>query len=144
LTGAIKLVVAKCWDPNLKGYFTVSRQDPIRPIDPSAWVAHTAALTSHPGNPYGHAVAVGRMMPSGAAFISSFGGSSSSLSQTMGGESMGFYNMRDNTNEQLNLTVNTEYVFGDSAGLLHGGGGGSLFTLNEESEDFIFNIIRLY
>ena len=41
----IKLVVAKCWDPNPKGYFTVSKQEPIRPIDPSAWVAHTAAMT---------------------------------------------------------------------------------------------------
>ena len=40
----ITLVVAKCWDPNPKGYFTVPRQEPVRPIDPSAWVAHTTAL----------------------------------------------------------------------------------------------------
>ncbi|KAL8597073.1 hypothetical protein ACOMHN_057562 [Nucella lapillus] len=45
--GAISLVVAKCWDPNPKGYFTVPRQEPVRPIDPSAWVAHTAALREH-------------------------------------------------------------------------------------------------
>ena len=43
--GPVKLVVAKCWDPNPKGYFTVSKQDPVRPIDPSAWVAHTQAHT---------------------------------------------------------------------------------------------------
>ncbi|ESO82346.1 hypothetical protein LOTGIDRAFT_170127 [Lottia gigantea] len=42
--GPITLVVAKCWDPNPKGYFTVPRQEPVRPIDPSAWVAHTTAL----------------------------------------------------------------------------------------------------
>lgn len=40
----IVLVVAKCWDPNPKGYFTVPRQEPVRPIDPSAWVAHTTAM----------------------------------------------------------------------------------------------------
>jgi hypothetical protein len=42
----VKLVVAKCWDPNPKGYFTVSKNEPIRPIDPSAWVAHTQAHTN--------------------------------------------------------------------------------------------------
>lgn len=40
----ITLVVAKCWDPTPKGYFTVPHQEPVRPIDPSAWVAHTTAL----------------------------------------------------------------------------------------------------
>ncbi|XP_040151964.1 segment polarity protein dishevelled isoform X3 [Anopheles arabiensis] len=44
--GPIKLVVAKCWDPNPKGYFTIPRTEPVRPIDPGAWVAHTAALRS--------------------------------------------------------------------------------------------------
>lgn len=43
--GPVKLVVAKCWDPNPQGYFTVSKQEPVRPIDPSAWVAHTQAHT---------------------------------------------------------------------------------------------------
>ncbi|UYV68735.1 DVL3 [Cordylochernes scorpioides] len=42
--GPIKLVVAKCWDPNPKGYFTIPRTEPIRPIDPGAWVAHTEAI----------------------------------------------------------------------------------------------------
>ncbi|KAJ8683053.1 hypothetical protein QAD02_018845 [Eretmocerus hayati] len=42
--GPIKLVVAKCWDPNPKGYFTIQRTEPVRPIDPGAWVAHTAAI----------------------------------------------------------------------------------------------------
>jgi len=49
--GPVKLVVAKCWDPNPQGYFTVSKQEPIRPIDPSAWVAHTQAHTgTYPAN----------------------------------------------------------------------------------------------
>jgi hypothetical protein len=39
----IKLVVAKCWYPNPKGYFTLPRTEPVRPIDPGAWVAHTEA-----------------------------------------------------------------------------------------------------
>ncbi|KOB69020.1 putative dishevelled [Operophtera brumata] len=33
--GPIKLVVAKCWDPNPKGYFTIPRTEPVRPIDPA-------------------------------------------------------------------------------------------------------------
>lgn len=35
--GPIKLVVAKCWDPNPKGYFTIPRTEPVRPIDPGKW-----------------------------------------------------------------------------------------------------------
>ncbi|GLV38250.1 dishevelled [Carabus blaptoides fortunei] len=46
--GPIKLVVAKCWDPNPKGYFTIPRTEPVRPIDPGAWVAHTAAVRGEP------------------------------------------------------------------------------------------------
>merc|ERR1719397_1420493 len=42
--GPIKLVVAKCWDPHPKDYFSVPRTEPVRPIDPGAWVAHTAAV----------------------------------------------------------------------------------------------------
>ncbi len=60
--GAIKLVVAKCWPDATqgdggggggggggrggnKGYFSLPRSDePVRPIDPGAWVAHTAAV----------------------------------------------------------------------------------------------------
>ena len=40
----LQLVVAKCWDPNPKDYFSVPRTEPVRPIDPGAWVAHTAAV----------------------------------------------------------------------------------------------------
>ncbi|EFX65939.1 dishevelled-like protein [Daphnia pulex] len=43
--GPIKLVVAKCWDPNPKGYFTIPRTEPVRPIDPAAWVALSNLLT---------------------------------------------------------------------------------------------------
>merc|ERR1719481_1245693 len=53
--GPIKLVVAKCWEPHPKDYFTVPRTEPVRPIDPGAWVAHTAAvrgleLPQYPGS----------------------------------------------------------------------------------------------
>lgn len=44
----IKLVVAKCWDPNPKTYFTIPRAEPVRPIDPLAWVAHTQACRDAP------------------------------------------------------------------------------------------------
>uniref|UniRef100_P54792-2 Isoform Short of Putative segment polarity protein dishevelled homolog DVL1P1 n=1 Tax=Homo sapiens TaxID=9606 RepID=P54792-2 len=44
-TGPISLTVAKCWDPTPRSYFTVPRPDPVRPIDPAAWLSHTAALT---------------------------------------------------------------------------------------------------
>uniref|UniRef100_A0A673W3W9 Dishevelled segment polarity protein 3 n=1 Tax=Salmo trutta TaxID=8032 RepID=A0A673W3W9_SALTR len=43
--GPITLTVAKCWDPNPRGFFTLPRSEPIRPIDPAAWVSHTAAMT---------------------------------------------------------------------------------------------------
>ncbi|XP_045074253.1 segment polarity protein dishevelled homolog DVL-3-like isoform X3 [Coregonus clupeaformis] len=43
--GTITLTVAKCWDPNPRGCFTLPRSEPIRPIDPAAWVSHTAAMT---------------------------------------------------------------------------------------------------
>nr|XP_005997968.1 PREDICTED: segment polarity protein dishevelled homolog DVL-2 [Latimeria chalumnae] len=43
--GPIVLTVAKCWDPSPQGYFTLPRNEPIRPIDPAAWISHSAALT---------------------------------------------------------------------------------------------------
>ncbi|KAI1893846.1 hypothetical protein AGOR_G00127870 [Albula goreensis] len=43
--GPITLTVAKCWDPNPHSCFTLPRSEPIRPIDPAAWVSHTAAMT---------------------------------------------------------------------------------------------------
>nr|ADZ58512.1 Dvl-2 [Schmidtea mediterranea] len=49
--GPINLVVAKCWDPNPKGYFTIPRQEPVRPIDPRAWVLHTNAMTAGASEP---------------------------------------------------------------------------------------------
>ena len=47
--GPIRLVVAKCWpdqgQSSTKGYsLTLPRTEPVRPIDPGAWVAHTAAV----------------------------------------------------------------------------------------------------
>uniref|UniRef100_A0A8C2XCV4 Dishevelled segment polarity protein 3a n=1 Tax=Cyclopterus lumpus TaxID=8103 RepID=A0A8C2XCV4_CYCLU len=43
--GTITLTVAKCWDPNPRSCFALPRSEPIRPIDPAAWVSHTAAMT---------------------------------------------------------------------------------------------------
>jgi len=49
--GPIKLVVAKCWEQTpSRGYLSMPRQEPVRPIDPGAWVAHTAAVRGdYPG-----------------------------------------------------------------------------------------------
>ncbi|KAK7496736.1 hypothetical protein BaRGS_00011945 [Batillaria attramentaria] len=87
--GPITLVVAKCWDPNPKGYFTVPRQEPVRPIDPSAWVAHTTALREQ---------YMGRSGPS-APSISNMTSTSSSLTSSIP-ESERF--------DDLNLTINTD------------------------------------
>ncbi|KAG9482298.1 hypothetical protein GDO78_011146 [Eleutherodactylus coqui] len=43
--GPISLTVAKCWDPTPRSYFTIPRAEPVRPIDPAAWITHTSALT---------------------------------------------------------------------------------------------------
>ncbi|KAG7479865.1 segment polarity protein dishevelled-like DVL-3-like [Solea senegalensis] len=43
--GEVMLTVAKCWDPNPRSCFTLPRSEPVRPIDPAAWVSHTAAMT---------------------------------------------------------------------------------------------------
>uniref|UniRef100_A0A669F2P4 Dishevelled segment polarity protein 2 n=1 Tax=Oreochromis niloticus TaxID=8128 RepID=A0A669F2P4_ORENI len=43
--GPIILTVAKCWDPSPQGYFTLPRNEPVRPIDPAAWVSHSVAMT---------------------------------------------------------------------------------------------------
>lgn len=41
--GPVTLVVAKCYDTSPKGIFSIPRSEPVRPIDPGAWVAHTEA-----------------------------------------------------------------------------------------------------
>ncbi|CAL9684541.1 unnamed protein product [Knipowitschia caucasica] len=43
--GPITLTVAKCWDPSPKSGFSLPPSEPVRPIDPAAWVCHTAAMT---------------------------------------------------------------------------------------------------
>uniref|UniRef100_A0A8C5D5W2 Dishevelled n=1 Tax=Gouania willdenowi TaxID=441366 RepID=A0A8C5D5W2_GOUWI len=43
-TGPISLTVAKCWDPSPRSYFTIPRAEPVRPIDPAAWISHTTAM----------------------------------------------------------------------------------------------------
>lgn len=133
--GPVKLVVAKCWDPNPKGYFTVSKQEPVRPIDPSTWVAHTQA---HTGVGQANYMNQNAIYPNGGLkshrlnhSISSFG-STSSLATSIADTTLtntfnapGHYygngilatttttmNGGDSTryggNEQLNLTTNTD------------------------------------
>ncbi|XP_043277883.1 segment polarity protein dishevelled homolog DVL-3 isoform X1 [Venturia canescens] len=82
--GPIKLVVAKCWDPNPKGYFTIPRTEPVRPIDPGAWVAHTAAIRGEGFPP----------RPPSATTLTS---TSSSLASTL-----------PDTEQELHLTINTD------------------------------------
>ncbi|XP_028320217.1 segment polarity protein dishevelled homolog DVL-3 [Gouania willdenowi] len=43
--GPITLTVAKCWDSNVRDTFNLPSSEPVRPIDPAAWVSHTAAMT---------------------------------------------------------------------------------------------------
>uniref|UniRef100_A0A8C4NDH8 Dishevelled n=1 Tax=Eptatretus burgeri TaxID=7764 RepID=A0A8C4NDH8_EPTBU len=45
--GPISLTVAKCWDPTPNGYFTIPRNEPVRPIDPATWASHAAAMTGN-------------------------------------------------------------------------------------------------
>ncbi|XP_068440603.1 segment polarity protein dishevelled homolog DVL-3 isoform X2 [Clinocottus analis] len=46
--GPVTLTVAKCWDPSPRDCFSLPRSEPVRPIDPAAWVSHTAAMTGLP------------------------------------------------------------------------------------------------
>lgn len=40
----ITLTVAKCWDPNPdSSYFTIPKDEPVRPIDPALWANQTMA-----------------------------------------------------------------------------------------------------
>lgn len=51
LSRPIKLVVAKCWDPTPRGYFTLPRHEQARPVDPLSWLAHTQAVQNTYQNP---------------------------------------------------------------------------------------------
>ncbi|BFZ23968.1 hypothetical protein BsWGS_27006 [Bradybaena similaris] len=89
--GPIVLVVAKCWDPNPKGYFTVPRQEPVRPIDPSAWVAHTTAMREQ---------YMGRPGPNAPSISNMTSTTSSSLTSSIPESERGF--------DDLNLTISTD------------------------------------
>ncbi|XP_053736395.1 segment polarity protein dishevelled homolog DVL-3-like isoform X1 [Synchiropus splendidus] len=41
----LTLTVAKCWGASPAGGFSLPRSEPVRPIDPAAWVSHTAAMS---------------------------------------------------------------------------------------------------
>ncbi|XP_059478729.1 segment polarity protein dishevelled homolog DVL-3 isoform X2 [Neocloeon triangulifer] len=85
--GPIKLVVAKCWEPNPKGYFTIPRTEPVRPIDPGAWVAHTAAIRGD--------------FPLRPPSVSTLTSTSSSITSSMP-------DCEQRTIEEMHLTVRTE------------------------------------
>jgi len=85
--GPIKLVVAKCWDPNPKGYFTIPRTEPVRPIDPGAWVAHTAAIR-------------GESFPVRPPSVTTLTSTSSSITSSVPETERPF--------EEIQLTVNTD------------------------------------
>ncbi|XP_066928150.1 segment polarity protein dishevelled homolog DVL-3-like [Clytia hemisphaerica] len=70
--GPIQLTVAKCWDPNPKGYFTVPKDDVTRPIDPAAWVQHSEAMRAGGG-------LMGRGSPSMSTMTSTSDSFSSSI-----------------------------------------------------------------
>ena len=44
-------MVAKCWDPTPRGYFTLPRHEQARPVDPLSWLAHTHAVQNTFQNP---------------------------------------------------------------------------------------------
>ncbi|XP_070561217.1 segment polarity protein dishevelled homolog DVL-3-like isoform X2 [Ptychodera flava] len=88
--GPIKLIVAKCWDPAPKGYFTIPRSEPVRPIDPGAWVAHTNAMKQF-GRP-------GPISPSMTSMTSTSSSISSSIPESERFEDFG------------HLTVNSDMV----------------------------------
>ncbi|XP_032824321.1 segment polarity protein dishevelled homolog DVL-3-like isoform X2 [Petromyzon marinus] len=55
--GPISLTVAKCWDPTPRSYFTIPRNEPVRPIDPAVWVSQAAAMTgTFPRYPPSHSM----------------------------------------------------------------------------------------
>lgn len=65
--GSIRLVILKTWDHNRDRSFTIPRSEPVRPIDPGAWVAHTEAARAAGEYP---------MRPPSASTMSSNGSSS--------------------------------------------------------------------
>jgi len=72
----VKLVVAKCWDASPHGYFLPPRGDePVRPIDPSAWVAHTEAVRQEEG--FAGAGPASGFVPASFGLMPAFGQTSS-------------------------------------------------------------------
>ncbi|KAM5151452.1 segment polarity protein dishevelled homolog DVL-2 isoform 3-T3 [Callospermophilus lateralis] len=71
--GPIVLTVAKCWDPSPQAYFTLPRNEPIQPIDPAAWVSHSAALTgtfpAYPGSSSMSTITSGSSLPDGDSTV---------------------------------------------------------------------------
>lgn len=79
--GPVKLVIAKGWDPNPQDYLPLSRKEPVRPINTSAWVAHTQAHNNHNHNKGGGhhpgSLPVSKTNPNFAESIYTFGSNTS-------------------------------------------------------------------
>jgi hypothetical protein len=77
----IKLVVAKCWDPTPRGYFTLPRHEQARPVDPLSWLAHTQAVQSTYNNPQ-HQLLLHQPANHRQTILNSTGNMSSTISST--------------------------------------------------------------
>ncbi|CAF0760624.1 unnamed protein product [Rotaria sordida] len=100
--GPIKLVVAKCWDPTPRGYFTLPRHEQARPVDPLSWLAHTQAVQNTYNNPQ-HQLLLHQQPNYRPSILNSTGNMNSTISSTSN-------TMVDNENcgFNLNLTVNSD------------------------------------
>jgi segment polarity protein dishevelled len=68
--GPLKLVVAKCWDPDPQPFFE-PRTEPVRPIDPSAWVQHTQLARNDLFRPSGNSPTMSSMTSTSSSFSNS-------------------------------------------------------------------------
>ncbi|CAF0817742.1 unnamed protein product [Rotaria sp. Silwood1] len=100
--GPIKLVVAKCWDPTPRGYFTLPRHEQARPVDPLSWLAHTQAVQNTYNNPQ-HQLLLHHQPNFRQSILNSTANMNSTISSTSN-------TMPDNENcgYDLNLTVNSD------------------------------------
>ncbi|CAF1089550.1 unnamed protein product [Adineta ricciae] len=100
--GPIKLVVAKCWDPTPRGYFSLPRHEQAHPVDPLSWLAHTQAVQNTYNNPQ-HQLLLHQPPNLRPSLLNSTTNMSSTISSTSN-------TMIDNERFglDLNLTVNSD------------------------------------
>lgn len=136
-TEPITLVVAKCWDPNPRRFAAPPPArpplEPVRPIDPSAWVLHTeAARGGGWAGGQGGAGGWGRMGPPSMSAMTST--CSSSLISSVPPPGVCDYGRRPPQQQQQQAS-NTSSSSAHSSSRAGGGGGGSeLVTLTRQSD----------